>query len=346
MFRIRQATPDDNDALLRLEAQSPQGSGISIVIDREDYFYRSRINDDTKVMIGEEDGRLVGIMAYALKTLYIDGEASRAAYFYDLRGEATYRRSMKRGLFRLWRETLSLIEEDGAAFIYGNVKADNYESLNISSRVGAQIAGSFDIHTLPALRGRAKPLDPHLDRLEAEIDRISDAVGMRTLRPVDFGAAYRRGHELGYLHGIYRLEKGDSSAQVSAWDLSKIYRTRVLHMPASLRALRIVLNPLARCVPLPSIPGLDEQITYLQLFDPICRGPRGRNMMRELLQQLRHNIHASGISIITLFAYNADPLSRIPRFFPEQRLHYYTMIRPVHRSDIPDEPFYLDIRDI
>ena len=346
MFRIREATKDDNDALLHLEAQSPQGSGISLVIDREDYFYRSRINDDTKVMIGEEDDRLVGVMAYAVKTLYIDGEASRAAYFYDLRGEATYRRSMKRGLLRLWHETLSMIEEDGAAFIYGNVKADNYESLNICSRVGAQIAGSFDIHTLPALRGRVKPLDPHLDRLDDEIERISDAVGMRTLRPVDFGAAYRRGHELGYLHGIYRIEERGSSAQVSAWDLSKIYRGRVLHMPVSLRALGVVLNPLATWLPLPSIPKIDQQITYLQLFDPICEGPRGRALMRRLLQQLRYNMHAAGVPIVTLFVYKDDALADIPRFFPEEKLHYYTMIRPVHRSAVPDEPFYLDIRDI
>jgi len=337
---------EDNAALLHLEAQSPQGSGISIVIDREDYFYRSRVNDTTRVMIAEEHGKLVGVMAYALKTLHVDGESVPAAYFYDLRGEATYRRSMKRGFYRLWKATLAMIEEDDAAFIYGNVKSDNYESLNVSARVGTQIAAPMTILTLPALRGPVHPLDPHLEDLEAEIDRISEAVGMRNLRPAPFGDAYRRGKELGYLQGIYRIEEGSSSAQVSAWDLSSIYKMRVLNMPKSLQALGVVLNPLARRFPVPSIPHINEHITYLQLFDPICRGPKAKQLMKRLIQHLRHKIYDEGITLVTLFAYDADPLSIIPRFFPEQRIHYYTMIRPVHCAMIPDEPYYLDIRDI
>lgn len=346
MFCIREATREDNDALLHLESQSPQGTGISILIDRDDYFYRSQLHDNSTVLIAEEHDKLVGIMAYAIKDIMIDGRPERAAYFYDLRGEATYRRSMKRGLFRLWRTALEGMEEAGASFIYGHVKADNNDSMNVSTKVGAQPIATFDILSLPSLQGQLPNLDPHLDSLEDELEKLSARIGTRNLKPIDFNSAYVRGAELGYLRGIFRIDKGTSMAQVSAWDLSSIYRGRVLRMPWSLRALAGVLNPLSTAIPVPRIPRVGEKMTYLQLFDPVCSGSKGVKLLKELIQQLRRVAYADGIDIVTLFAYTDDPLSSLPRFFPEKVLHYNTMMRPLCAAELPEKPFYLDIRDI
>ncbi len=347
MFHIREAIPEDNEALLHLESQSPQGSGISILIDRDDYFYRSRLHDRSRVLIAEEHGKLVGIMAFAIKEVLLDGGPERVAYFYDLRGEASYRRSMKRGLFRLWRACLDEIEGEGAAFIYGHVKSDNKNSMQIAKKMNAKIGATFNILSLPGLPGDPGDLDDHLQDLEGEIARLDRCVGSRSLRPCDFGAAYRRGVELGYLRGIFRLENGDSAAQVSAWDLSKIYRGRVLRMPASLLALGIFLNPLATVFPLPRIPKVGEQLAYLQLFDPICVGEHGAALLKSLIQQLRRKIFADGIDILTLFVYQDDPfLPRMPRFYPQKVMHYHTMVRPCGSDELPERPLYLDIRDI
>jgi len=346
MFRIREATREDNDALLHLEAQSPQGTGISIIIDRDDYFYRSQLHENSKVLIAEEDEKLVGIMAYAIKDIFIEGERERAAYFYDLRGEVSYRRSMKRGLFRLWRTALKGIEEAGASFIYGHVKADNNDSMNIAIKMDAQPVSSFNILSLPALRGQAPDLDPHLDTLDEEVERISSLIGMRNLKPCDFPASYLRGAELGYLRGVFRIERGDSMAQVSAWDLSSIYQGRVLRMPLSLRTLAGVLNPLSTILPVPRIPRVGEQVTYLQLFDSVCRGNNGIKLLKDLIQHMRRMAYSDGIDILTLFIYSDDPLAALPRFFPEKVLHYNTMVRPLCGTEPPKPPFYLDIRDI
>lgn len=346
MFRIREATDADNDALLRLEAESPQGTGIAIVIDREDYFYRSRLHDRSKILIAEEKGNLVGVMAFAIKEVFLDGTLERVAYFYDLRGESSYRRSMKRGLLRLWQAVVAEIEESGAQFIYGHVKADNYPSLSVSTKMGAQPAASFDILTLPSLRGRVDDLDPHLDDLEAEVARIETSVGVRSMRPPRLIEPYARGAELGYLKGIFRLEEADSAAQVSAWDLSSIYRGRVTHMPISLRLLGAGLNPLSKVIYVPRVPKVGETIAYMQLFDPICYGLRGRALLKRLIQRIRRRAYADGIDVVTLFIYCDDPLATRPRFFPAEVLHYHTMVRPLSSSRLPDPPLYLDIRDI
>ena len=347
MFRIREAASADNEALLQLETQSPQGTGISILIDRDDYFYRSRLHDRSKVLIAEENDDLVGIMAFAIKEVLLDGEPERVAYFYDLRGKASYRRSMKRGLFRLWKACLAEMEEEGAAFTYGHVKFDNNDSMQVVTKMGARLAATFNILSLPGLPGDPGDLDDHLEDLGGEIERLDRRVGIRSLRPCDFGAAYRRGAELGYLRGIFRIENGDSAAQVSVWDLSKIYRGRVLRMPASLLALGVFLNPLATFLPVPRIPKVGEQLTYLQLFDPICEGKAGRALLKTLIQRLRRKALADGIDILTLFVYQDDPLlPHMPRFYPQKVLHYHTMVRPCKSNELPERPLYLDIRDI
>jgi len=347
MFRIRDATPADNEALLQLESQSPQGTGISILIDRDDYFYRSRLHDRSRVLIAEEDGRLVGIMAFAIKDVLLRGEPQPVAYFYDLRGEASYRRSMKRGLFRLWKACLAEIEAADAAFIYGHVKTDNHDSMRVATKMGARVGATFNILSLPSLPGDPGELDDHLDDLEEEIDRLDRHVGSRSLRPCDFGAAYRRGADLGYLRGVFRIEDGGSCAQVSAWDLSSIYRSRVLRMPMSLRALGLLLNPLATFLPVPKVPRVGRQLTYLQLFDPVCEGPSGGALFKTLVQRLRRVARADGIDIVTLFVYRDDPLApRLPRFVPEKVMHYHTMVRPCGSEQLPERPLFLDIRDI
>ncbi|MBU1049369.1 GNAT family N-acetyltransferase [Candidatus Bipolaricaulota bacterium] len=346
MFQIREATREDNDSLLQLESQSPQGTGISIIIDRDDYFYRSSLHDNSRVLIAEEHGKLVGIMAYAIKDVLVDGKQVKAAYFYDLRGEATYRRSMKKGLFRLWRSAVEGMETAGASFIYGHVKVDNTDSMNVSTKMGARPIADFDILSLPSLRGPVPTLDPHLDSLTEETQRIGELVGNRNLRSCDFPDAYVRGAELGYLRGIYRIEQGGSMAQLSAWDLSSIYRGRVLRMPLSLRALANVLNPISTILPVPRIPRVGEQMKYLQLFDPICRGKDGLKLLKTLIQQMRRLAYNDGLDIITLFKYCDDSLAGLPKFFPEQILHYSTMALPLTGGTVPQKPFYLDIRDI
>ena len=68
--------------------------------------------------------------------------------------------------------------------------------------------------------------------------------------------------------------------------------------------------------------------------------------MKRLVKRLRRYAYAEGIDILTLFAYRDDPQHIMPRFFPQEVLHYYTMVRPVLSDEPPEPPMYLDIRDI
>jgi hypothetical protein len=343
VFQIREAIPKDNEALLRLEAESPQGTGIRILIDREDYFYRSTLFDEGKVLLGEEDEQLVGVMAYAIKEVYLSGEIRRVAYLYDLRGEASYRRSMKRGLYRLWKTLESEAMDHKAAFIYGNVKADNLNPSRIYEKSEAQVVGRCGILVLPSLPAYSAGLPKEMPVSDA-VEAVEAFVGKRDLRPAQLLDVYERGSRLGYLKASYRLEEGSSFAQLSVWDLSGVYRGIVLRMPKELGLLRSVLNPLGKIFPLPRVPRLGEKLSYWHLFDPIYTGENGGKLLKVLINRLRYAAHLNRIDLVNLIFPLGDPRLAMPRIFPARTLFYNITVKSLEGA-FPQEPIYLDIRD-
>jgi hypothetical protein len=162
---------------------------------------------------------------------------------------------------------------------------------------------------------------------------------------VEISSVYERGAARGYLSGVYRLEQGQSMAQISVWDTSSIYRGKVLRMPFWLHALGAVFNPLARRLPVPRIPTVGQRLAYWQLFDAVCDGPQGKRALKRLIQWLRHDGYRRGIDIIMHFYYDPDAAFEAPRFFPSKTMGYRTMVVPFG-DGFPKPPLYLDIRDV
>jgi hypothetical protein len=346
LFRIREATRDDQRALADLESVSPQGDSLQILIEREDYFYRSALLGRGKVLLAEEDGRVVGVMAYALKDVLLSGSPTRAAYFYDLRAAPDYRRSMRRGLYRLWKATEAEAIAGGAALFYGFVKEDNSASLRVTAKGGASPVGTFGILSLSSLpRRESSPLPPLAEgEIPLGIQAVEEASAGHDLRPLDLSEIYRRGRELGYLRGIWRLDDGRSFAQASVWNLSRVYRGVVLRMPASLTLLRLALNPFAAIFPLPRVPRVGERVASWTLFDLLRGGSNGEGLLDRLIRRLQHQAAEEDIQLLTAFSYLDPPGTPLPRRFLGKLLRYRTMVKPI-AAPLPEGPLYLDVRD-
>ncbi len=344
MLEIREATQADDAALLALEAASPQGDSTRILLDRTTYFYRPTLFDRGRVMVAVENDELVGVMAYAIKDVWLQGEVVPVAYLYDLRFHPTYRKSMKRGLFTLWQALEKEILEHSARLVYGHVKADNRTAMNIMLKGGAQKTSVFSVCSLPSLPSPGAVPEPVPDPLDAAAS-VEQRVGQRDLRPQSIVETYRRGLELGYLQGVYRTVRGSSSAQATIWNLTSLYRGRVLRLPIPLRVLGAVLNPLGSVLPLPRIPRVGQPFRYWHCFDVCCTGPSGKRLMGQLLQGLRRLAARNGTDMLTVFHYMDDPLLEPPRFLVQKLMRYHTVAR-TYNSALPNTPLYLDIRDL
>lgn len=84
---VRDARPEDNDALIALERETPLLAGPDeLVFDRApDALAAHRLHPDCRVVVGELDGRLVGVMAAAIHDVLIGGERKRVAYIHHAR---------------------------------------------------------------------------------------------------------------------------------------------------------------------------------------------------------------------------------------------------------------------
>ena len=92
-FQIRQATPEDNTALLALDRQCVVAAATPVGFDRSpDFFARSRPYAHWRAYVAEDDTGLIGVGAMALKPVLVGGRSVEAAYFYDLRVAPSSRR--------------------------------------------------------------------------------------------------------------------------------------------------------------------------------------------------------------------------------------------------------------
>jgi len=127
--------------------------------EREDYFFRSRLYGDTRVLVAEDRarGRLFGVLAAATKDLYICGLVRPAAFFFDLRVHPDYRVSVRgRHILVAWKAMERWAEERGAHLIYGLMKRDNAAmTALVDRRLGYRFAGGMTFQSRPVF-GRVR----------------------------------------------------------------------------------------------------------------------------------------------------------------------------------------------
>ncbi len=84
---VRQATADDNASLIALELQSPLLIGhVEETFDRSpDFFACHRVQGDYRIVLGEVEGRMVGVMAGVVHAPVIQGRPHRLVYIQQAR---------------------------------------------------------------------------------------------------------------------------------------------------------------------------------------------------------------------------------------------------------------------
>jgi GNAT superfamily N-acetyltransferase len=234
-FRVRQATPEDNAALLTLDRQCIVAGATPVAFDRSpDFFARSRPYACWRLFVAEGDSGLIGVGAMALKTVRVGGEPIPAAYFYDLRVAPEVRRR-------------------GVAGGVGDAIRAYARALQPAVGYSLVMEGNVPSETFVQVRG-SRPLRPcALDLFR--IDRIpdEDPARLRCLGDTDLAPVHRlalaahRDHDLfpypdvvslgdrlsrvrglGW-DGLYGWESGGRLIGCfGLWDYSPIMRMRVL----------------------------------------------------------------------------------------------------------------------
>ena len=234
-FRVREAVPGDNAALLALDRQCVMAAATPVMFDRSpDFFARSRPYAYWRAYVAESEQGLIGVAAMALKTVLVRGRRVRAAYFYDLRVAPEFRRL-------------------GVAKAMGDALREHTRALAPTVVYSLVMEGNVPSHSFVEARG-SRPLRPGtLCLIPLEAVPAADPQRVRLLEASEIPAALSlagaahpdqdlfpfpdaaslveridRLVQIGYL-GLYGWEAdGALAGCFGLWDYGQVMRMRVL----------------------------------------------------------------------------------------------------------------------
>lgn len=234
-FRVREATPEDNAALLTLHRQCVVAAAMPVAFDRSpDFFARSRPYAHWRTYVAEGESGLIGVGAMALKRVLVDGQPVEAAYFYDLRVAPGYRRL---GVAKAVGDAVRAYTRSlRPAVGYSLVMEGNVASLTFVQGRGSRPLRSCALSLIPV--GGIPAADP--TRLRALSDSEVEAALLlaRTAHPdhnlfpfPDVASVRDRLHRLdgSGFDGLYGWDdRGTLAGCFGLWDYSPVMRMRIL----------------------------------------------------------------------------------------------------------------------
>jgi GNAT superfamily N-acetyltransferase len=146
-MEIREAVPDDNDALKELQAKCPQGTDLIVsIVNTPDFFARAKAYESYRVYIAYEGKTILGSTACGFKNALVNGKVRRIGYGFQAFVTPEHRR--KGVASQLHRHREDYATQKGAVLFYTLVLEKNIPAMRYIERRG------FKLHrtvVMPAL---------------------------------------------------------------------------------------------------------------------------------------------------------------------------------------------------
>jgi GNAT superfamily N-acetyltransferase len=161
---IRDAMPDDNEELQKLQGQCPMGTALIVsTVNTPDFFARVKSYESWKVVVACENSRIIGSAACAVRKGVVNRSIRRVGYEFQYFASPEYRR---RGIGRQLHE---IIEEhltrQGAALTYCLVMEANVPSMRLCEVQGFKLHRTLVVPCLVvqqvmdvASKGKVRPI--------------------------------------------------------------------------------------------------------------------------------------------------------------------------------------------
>ena len=154
LVTIRMATPADDDALQALEGAAPD-TGARLIQARRNFFSRLAAYDRTRVLVAEQEHRVVGVLCLALTPVRVAGQPCPAGYMFNIRVEPG---QQTRGVgTRLMKAGAEWLGGEGCRYATGLIGVSNDASMRMVGALGWEAVGRFDYLILDLTRFEPDP---------------------------------------------------------------------------------------------------------------------------------------------------------------------------------------------
>lgn len=135
---IREATPNDNEELQRLQAQCPQGTSLIVsTVNTPDFFARAKAYESYKVYAACEGDTIIASHACALRNALVNGKLSRVGYSFQTFVHPNHRK--KNLAKRLLQHMDDHLIQNGAVLVYGLIMEKNLPSIKLVESLGFRL---------------------------------------------------------------------------------------------------------------------------------------------------------------------------------------------------------------
>jgi hypothetical protein len=362
-YEVRLARPADNDTLCNLAARTPMVAGVSVSADRKpDFFafYRQHGrelgegdtpgNDDAwQAAVASCDGRVVCVVAVALRTVRWGDRQIRMAYPMDARVDPEYQRTgALRAAWALLQKTVDRAEIDlmVGLILRGNERARRF-AMQVFPGKTPEERGDFHLvhfamywpYREPALDVE-RATDDDRDEIAALLARTWSR---HLLSPRMDSAWLDRVFETspGYATDDVRVVRRDGRivALLGLWDPSPVRRLIVRKNPAAIRLGLLAAHALHKIIPSPPVPELGAPMRTLFIKHVAC-GPGHEDTLRGLMRITLNEVRKTrAIHVVWGGFYFNDPLLPLWREFKTTRSRSTLLFSPwSERVDYPPDP--------
>ncbi len=333
-LRITSYAPEDDGDALLLEDQCLQGSSIQLKFRRPSFHARSEIYNRSKIYCAKIGGKLVGIIAGAVKNVRLHGENIRALYAYDLRVHPEFR---KRGIGK--KLSWALVDDIGkdADCQYTLVNGENEKALGL-------VCGSFEPKLVLPLTYVIFPVYKRLKGAAPGLGRSAPEIHESYLRHNpgnEFLPSFEEERLKGY---VSSLSSEESDSGCSIWTNENILAEQVVRIAFHFQVMRGISAILRPFLKMPSIPRKNEIIRSWFVFDLYAKDKKS---LRSLMASVNNFALDQGRTYLYLLLGTNDPLLSWAK---EMGFRFFTFpycflakgrVFPEEKDKI-----YIDIRDL
>lgn len=338
---IRPAREEDNEQLKQLEASAIQGEKLQLVTEREDYFFRAKKFNDPLLYVAEEEGtgNIQAVMGVGPVRTNFNGALKWGGYIFDLRANPR-NKGLNRAVFRIWQVVREEIKKRELDFIFGFVKEDNFRSLNIMRKAGAEEVGEKVFYVLPVHKAWTKSVEKGKLIKEFDIDKeyteYKNRWEHRNFFPVYEDLKNLKENYSNYLYGMVAC----NASSLKIWDTSFTYGYRVIKVPPVFNFMRPFFKGLSPFFSLPSIPSPGEKIKNWFLFD---LNLSEKEDLPCLLEYTRQKARENEIDFLIYVRDKNDPGYSFLEKQAWLKFNYKAIFMPINDLPSPEGSCYYDV---
>ena len=273
MIKIREATKEDNQALIELQKRCPQGTNLILNVDSSpDFFAHSRPFKDWSVFVAVDDGNIVGSAGYAINNVLVEGRPVKAAYEYGFMVDPKERR---KGIAAKLQEHIEhYAKKKNVDLLSLTIIEDNLPSMNLFSKMGFKKVKDCATYSLMVQKKLKLAHKANIRKVE-ESD-LGDVVSLinEMHEGYDFFHPLQTSDLLDYarrtpgfsLDSIFVFEDNEGiKACLGCWDYVKVRKYIVQRFSWRMKAQLFMLRLAGLFADTPHIPGPGEPLLSYNL---------------------------------------------------------------------------------